>query len=484
MKNIFNVSDDEKNRIRGLHLTESDNKKLSSRLNEQEDMDTSPRQEPLGPTDDKAAPDFGVAEPQKSVKASGSSPCPPTNGQSPYYQNYPEFCYEQIPGSQIYYHQQPGMTYHNHPDGHCCHNGPSSFRCHPVQGCVNINQQGGQFLTMQDCLNSGCQPQGTTHYCVNCQNQTMATYNTSNAQGCPPGYLDVGPNVPQQGPCVDCTSGPGSCQAVGWNGPYNTMQQCQQQCAAPTNHECVNNSCMPDPNGQFPTLLDCQNSGCGQPTSTTYDCTDWTDPSGCQPVQGNGGQFPSLDDCLASPCQCDQHILSWGFYTNNPNNPQGNWGSSSHDGPSNQNAIANQLANVQNSNGYQSGIVGNIHYQKMKCREKAALWWQQNQGGASCSSFCSTWTNAVDGSNQYGCVTNGWINTMNNFMNNSSNWPGQGCQWLNNALSNAVTGQANFQPGQPGYCKYQGKIDFINNFKATGQSAYVPGQASFPLPCV
>ena len=77
-----------------------------------EDMDTSPRQEPLQPTADKVAPDFGVAEPQKSVKASGSSPCPPTNSNSPYYTNFPEFCYEQIPGSGIYHHQQQGMTYH------------------------------------------------------------------------------------------------------------------------------------------------------------------------------------------------------------------------------------------------------------------------------------------------------------------------------------------------------------------------------------
>ena len=34
-KNIFNVSDEEKNRIRGLHLTESSNKKISSVLSEQ-----------------------------------------------------------------------------------------------------------------------------------------------------------------------------------------------------------------------------------------------------------------------------------------------------------------------------------------------------------------------------------------------------------------------------------------------------------------
>ena len=486
MKNIFNVSDDEKSRIRNLHLTESDNKKISSVLGEQEREDVFVEPNSGGLPTDKVGgsndlPLDPIETPSTPVRPTSSSPCPPTNSNSPYYTNYPEFCYEQVPGSGIYHHQQPGMSYHNHPDGHCCDNGPVSFRCHPVQGCVQINQFGGQFQTLQDCLNSGCQPQGVTHYCIDCAQQIMNTYIVGQGQ-CPPGMLDLGPNVPQQGPCIDCQGG--NCQSAGWNGPYNTMAQCQQQCSPPTNHACDNGQCVPDPLGPFPTMADCQASGCGQGGTTTYDCIDWTDPSGCQAVQGAGGQYPTLDDCLASPCQCDQHILSWGFYTNNPNNPQGNWGSNNHDGPSNQNAIANQLANVQSSNAYQSGNVGNIHYQKMKCREKAALWWQQNQGGNNCAQFCSTWANAVDGSNQYGCVTNGWINTMNNFITNSPGWPGQGCQWLNNALANAVAGQANFQVNSPGYCKYQGKIDFINNFKATGQSAYVPGQASFPLPCI
>ena len=35
MKNIFKSSDEEKNRIRSLHLTESTNKKISSVLSEQ-----------------------------------------------------------------------------------------------------------------------------------------------------------------------------------------------------------------------------------------------------------------------------------------------------------------------------------------------------------------------------------------------------------------------------------------------------------------
>ena len=115
-KSKYNVNESEKNRIRNLH-------KNYSIINEQEDVDMSFDREDLGlPTSDMdgAGKGSGV-KPKQS-----SAPCPPTNWtNSPYYQNYPEFCYEQIPGSGIYHHQQQGMSYYNHPDGHCCVNGPS-----------------------------------------------------------------------------------------------------------------------------------------------------------------------------------------------------------------------------------------------------------------------------------------------------------------------------------------------------------------------
>ena len=38
MNNLFNISEEEKNRIRGLHIVESDNKKISSILVEQDDV--------------------------------------------------------------------------------------------------------------------------------------------------------------------------------------------------------------------------------------------------------------------------------------------------------------------------------------------------------------------------------------------------------------------------------------------------------------
>ena len=113
--------------------------------------------------------------------------------------------------------------------------------------------------------------------------------------------------------------------------------------------------------------------------------------------------------------------------------------------------------------------------------------WLANSANYACCSEAMWGTNPVaNGGNgdTLGCVSQQWINLMNNFVTNSPNWPNQGCDWLNTALANVTAQQQNFQPGGGGWCKTQGKIDFINNFKQFGTSTYVNGNASFPLPCV
>jgi hypothetical protein len=211
-------------------------------------------------------------------------------------------------------------------------------------------------------------------FCVNCNAGWMMPI--PQGQQCPQGTVNIGtnPNPPQGGPCWECVN-MSICQQTnsGWNfGPNSETTQalCMAlpQCGN-TNHSCVNNQCQPDPTGNYPNLGACQ-AVCGQ---QTFDCVDWTSPSGCQTVNGPGGTFATMDDCLISPCQCDSIVLAWPFYQNNPNNPNGNWDGTPHDGPSNQNALATQLTNVQNSNAYNSTNVTQRH--KARCREAAILHW-------------------------------------------------------------------------------------------------------------
>ena len=342
--------------------------------------------------------------------------------------------------------------------------------------CVNgncVQQVGGQYPDLTTCQQN-CGQQGITHYCIDCANQVMSTYILGQGQ-CPGGMLDLGPNMPNQGPCIDCQQG--NCNPTGWNGQYNTQADCQQVCQPPTQYECINNNCQQDPNGQYATLADCNNSGCGQ---GSYDCTNWADPNGCQQVSGNGGQFATLDDCLTSPCQCDDIIQTWPLYLNNPNNPSGNWNGSPHDGPSNPNALNNQLSNIQNSNGYNSNNV--TTRQRMRCREAAIQFWLTNSTNVAC---CSDPGFAVGAANSdpNGCVATGFINMMNNFMVQHSNWPNNGCNWLTNALTGAQTQQAQYNSSSNAYCKIQGKINFLNNFINTGTSTYLNGTATFTLGC-
>ena len=258
----------------------------------------------------------------------------------------------------------------------------------------------GSYTTCQDCEGATGNPEG---YCIDCVNGQMTYYPGPSGQNwtsCPPGYSDIGPNPTlPQGPCTECVQG--VCTNVGWNygqGLFNSMTECQSspQCTPPTNYTCNNGTqCLPDPNGIYTSLSDCQ-VNC-PPQQGSYNCTDWTDPSGCQPVQGPTGAYATLDDCLISPCQCDQWVANWPMYTNNPNYNAGTPWSNFTDGPSNTNAISNQLNNIQNSPAYTSTNVN--QNQKAKCREKALQEWLSiAQGGncytpnGTCNSSWACWT--------------------------------------------------------------------------------------------
>ena len=383
----------------------------------------------------------------------------------------------------------PGKCWDNQQD---CNNGGlnPSLNAQPCGGydpntnhdCINgtcVQSWQGQYSSLASCQNQCGGSQGATHYCINCAQQVMSTYTSPGS--CPQGFADLGTQMPQNGPCIECTNGNCVQTGQGWNGVHNSLSDCQAVCQQQP-YECVNNSCVQQPGGSFPTIADCQNSGCGQQTNS-YDCTSWTDPNGCQPVSGPGGQFATLDDCLTSPCQCDDIITVWPLYTNNPNigSGSGSWYGSPHDGPSNNNAIQNQLNNLQGNPNFPGG--NPVQQHKMKCREAAMIFWLA-QNSNTCT-ICSDPGFAVGAatSDPLGCVAQQFINMMDNFMVQHSNWPNNGCNWLTNALTNAQNQQSQYNPGSNAYCKLQGKIDFLTNFINTTQSTYLTGTAVFTPGC-
>lgn len=518
MKNIFNVSDEEKNRIKNLHLVESEDERITSVLNEQDEKMGMRVDEPVM-GDDMVKTDFSIMDkeiepldndgPQKSVlpahyhvfiwcktgqqKVMIASPYGGLNpsGGGTDLQDLSMIFYSSV-GSP-----SPGQTIHI---GNVSGGGgtPREDFCLTYVGfeirtqyldtnvlSMTTTNVDGIFTDCQDCIQGG-PTGGPEGYCINCVQGVMTTYpNQQNptATSCPPGYRDLGPINPQQGPCIECQQG--NCVGVGWGfgqNHFNSMSECQQSptCTPTQEHECVNNACVQQAGGQFPTLQDCQNSGCGQQV-TTYNCTDWTSPTGCQPAQGSAGQFNTLDDCLVSPCQCDATVLAWPFYQNNPNNPQGNWDGVPHDGPNNPNALNQILANVQNSNAYNS--TNPVQLQKAKCREAAIFHWQANSTNVACCSD-QNWAVGAATSDPLGCIGQNYINLINNnFIPNSPNWNGLGCTWLQNALNTTTTNQAQYPPTSGAYCKLQGKINFLQNLMQTGQSSYINGNVSFTPPC-
>jgi len=505
-KSIFNVSEEEKNRIRNLHITESKTKKIDTTLNEQEQsVDVRVKEPVMGGDIEKT--DISIVD--KEMVPSDDEGL--QQSQMPAHYHVFRWCKQ---GGEVVYYLPPmqmgiqgtqlqnasqqfynlmgspsvGEIIHitfnpSLPQRRMCYeylgqlirttaldNSATAF---PSGGNGPIRDP-GSYATCQDCEQGGTT---FTTDCINCTLGQMAQ--VPQTQGCPQGFSPI-QNI-TQAPCTECQQG--NCTNVGWNygqGFYNSMAECQSSPSCTnTGYECVNNSCAQTPGGQYPTLADCQNSGCGQVTNT-YNCTDWTDPSGCQQVSGNGGQFQTLDDCLTSPCQCDDVILAWPLYLNNPNNPQGNWYGSPHDGPSNPNAIQNQLNNLQNNPNFPGG--NPVQQQKMKCREAAMIFWLGNSTNIAC---CADPGFAVGASNAdpLGCVAQQFITMMDNFMNNHTNWPNNGCNWLQTRLTNAQTQQAQYNSGSGAYCKIQGKIDFLTNFINTTQSTYLTGTATFTPGC-
>jgi hypothetical protein len=147
----------------------------------------------------------------------------------------------------------------------------------------------------------------------------MNTLSSFGTKECPAGWTLV-TNL-QQGPCYEC-DGNGNCIGPSWAyGPnaYNSQPECQQgtatqpACVPQTGWECVNNNCVQQPGGQYPTQAVCQaQTNCGQPTLWECDTNN-----GCS--QTANGTYQSQTQCETACCQ--GVISNWGWAQGSQQNP-------------------------------------------------------------------------------------------------------------------------------------------------------------------
>tara|TARA_R110002153_G_scaffold71867_2_gene188611 strand:- start:4692 stop:6536 length:1845 start_codon:yes stop_codon:yes gene_type:complete len=270
MKNIFKVTEEEKNRIIGLHLNESRDKRLSSVLNEQEKTDNN-FDNPM---------EIGGTPPESQAKVMGGRVCDlrTCNGGS----SYGNFC---SPNTSI----QKGDVFKVTQHGFSNQVGRVYFVRETMGNC---NSSTNGVATQISSLNSQA--------CGNCCDDSPGGNGwkqySSQAGGWCWGNNGSGPSS------FPCGGGPqtyscngSTCNPSGSIGQYSSMAACQADCPPPMRYSCKppygNNGCIQDPNGQYATLSDCQDD-CTP--SITYDCGI---QGSCIPVQGGGGQYMTMADC-------------------------------------------------------------------------------------------------------------------------------------------------------------------------------------------
>jgi hypothetical protein len=235
MSKIFNVSDEEAKRIRLLHESESQNKKIDSTLNEVAAGLCG------GPYPGSGGPVGGAVHWTNNCPGSPNLlnpfPCARIDGQTPN-------------SSHIGYQINMG-------------GGAMGF-CATVSGVGPFNG---------NSTSSTPTPLERSNSCTDCTSPYDPTGGVTS---------------------YDC-DGQGNCVAVpGSGGQFATLQDCD--CTLPERFKCDNNyNCVSDPNGPYMSLQACQ-VDCVDPNTggLTYDCND---NGSCVPVQGGGGQYPDLNTC-------------------------------------------------------------------------------------------------------------------------------------------------------------------------------------------
>ena len=484
MTNIFKSSEEEKNRIRKLHSSV-----LSEQEEENVDMSMFKMDEPMM-ADDMTKTDVSIVEPGDGGFESSVLPAHYhvwrqcwNNAQKVYVLT------PALPGTAL---QNASIDFYNTMGapviGEVIHitlvQGQIQRRmCLLYGGFIQRNssldsssasfpstatRDPGSFADCQACSQAST---GPTEYCIDCAAQIM--YYVPNPNNCPnctscsqlPGgsWVSIGPNPsPPQGPCVECQNNNCVTTGNGWSGDFNSMSDCQnsQQCQQ-LMWECITpgQACQQTATGTYNSQAACD-AAC-QIQYPRYKCTGGA--QGC--VQNITGTFtgPTAQaDCETSCCQ--GNITNW------------NWAPMP-------NPTCQEVCAKLNTPSLTPPITNFIH----QCRYDWLVAQGCNCGGGNIA--CCTQTMwginpVVNGGNgdPLGCFTTQWQDIMNDFVQNSPNWPGQGCTWLQDRLNNALSQQANYPPQSGAYCKYQGKIDMLTNFMATGTNPYITGSGSFQVP--
>ena len=344
-----------------------------------------------------------------------------------------------------------------------------------VYYCNQVPAGQGQFTgptALADCQ-ANC-PAGQQDDCISCSQSLMSNAPVGQCSSLGAGWVLY---TASQGPiCYECQGG--KCTGPSWGSGGQNWFNSQAECAAgnPSNNQpactqpmfkCVTpgQPCQTHPAGTYPTQVLCD-AACQIP----WKCTQG--PQGC--IQNQNGQYPTQADCVTDCCL--DKITNW------------NWAPMPN--PTCQAVCAklNTPAMVAIANGTSTNFIHQCRYDWLVAFD--------NANGCNCTGVnaacCSDPNFAVGAAynnDPLGCITQAFVGTMNNFVNNSPGWPNQGCTWLQDRLNNALSQQANYPPTSGAYCKYQGKINFLNNFMSTGVSStpnnpsgYLSGPGSFPAP--
>jgi len=317
MKDIYSVSDGEKDRIRKLHDVAVQNKKDSSVLNEQSILndETATNIISEGPFSGRGVHATLCCSDMMLGYWASTCPLPAVitasngnrgsgyltigkmtvNGNTPQVGQYFKGLESQggTPTGNNPNGESSGLIYKimsvtawnpfystvNFPSAGGCPSCPgiSTWTCNPQYHMSSNYYTGGQGICTE--LPTNCAIYATEQDCQNSGDPDCAGNDIF---------------VCTQGSCVQNPTG---------NYPlanqYPSMQQCQQNCQQ-IKWKCDGSyNCVQDPNGQYTTQQDCQQD-CSPP-SVTYDCNA---NGSCVPVQGAGGQYLSMALCQQH-CQYD-----------------------------------------------------------------------------------------------------------------------------------------------------------------------------------